>query len=305
MRFLGLVGLSCLLGMACGDDSGGTDSGMVDGGADTSTPDTSTPDTSTPDTSTGDTGGDTTDAGEDRNECDPFAAASECDASEKCTVVLDIDPEGAVIDVFFGCIDGAMRVGEGIPCALNVDATPEDSSDDVRGDNCDEGLFCTRFGNPPGDSFNRCKPMCDGDTTDCGDNGYCLGLNSEPFFGTCKTAEGCDPVLQDCTNDRGCFVFGTTGGDVVGDCWAVDPMEGSDGEVGSDCEFFDQCLPGGSCDGETCLAFCEGQVNPDGGMPPDAGMATCGAGLLCQLLEPPEGGEFLTPSPVGICAPPE
>ncbi len=307
MRLLGLVALSCLLGVAgCGDDDGGTDDAGVDSGRDTSTPDTSTPDTSMPDTATPDTGmGDAgDDAAVDRSNCNPFAATSDCEADQKCTVVLDIDPEGAVTDVYFGCVDGSMRVGEGVPCALNVDATPDDDEDDARGDNCDEGLFCTRFGNDPGDSFNRCKPMCDGETSDCGDNGYCLGLNGDPFFGTCNTAEDCDPVMQDCDGDEACYVFGTTGGDVVGDCWPVEPMEGSDGEIGSACEFFNECVAGGSCSGDTCLAFCQGEVNPDGGMPPDAGMSTCGDGLLCQLLEAPEGGMFLTPSPVGICAPP-
>ena len=102
-------------------------------------------------------------------------------------------------------------------------------------------------------------------------------------------------------------------------------MEGSDGMPGSSCEFFDECAPGSSCraisDTErACLTFCAPEATVDGGVPdagadggaasdagvlPDAGAPTgCMAPDECVLLEPGEGGMFLTPAPVGICAPP-
>ncbi|MEM9074002.1 MAG: hypothetical protein AAGE52_36255 [Myxococcota bacterium] len=322
MRLVGIgLSLALLVSVGCGDDDGGsadtgagTDGGGgVDTGVDTGTP--------------VDTGVDAGfDAGEDagvRDECDPFAEPSGCGDGLKCNVVLDIDEEGGVTDVFFGCIDDSSRVGAGVPCSLSVDATPDDDTDDVRGDTCDEGLFCTRFGNDPGDSFLRCKTMCDGETTECGERSYCLGLNGDPFFGTCIESDGCDPVAQDCTGDRACYVFGSTAGNVVGDCYEVDPMDGSDGAIGSACEFFDQCAPGGRCTqvSETaaeCFAFCEAMPAMDGGVADagaDAAVADAGADAgtppmgctapdECIALEPDEGGSVLTPTPVGICAEP-
>lgn len=330
MRSIGLGVLGLIVALAgCGDDDGGMDAGGRDAGRDTGT-DSARPDAARPDTgSAGDAGSDagTGDAGT-TGECDPFADPSGCEEGSKCSVVLDVDPDGNVVDVFFGCVDASRSGAEGVPCGFSVDATPDDDTDDRLADTCAEGLFCTSFGNDPGDSVRRCRRICDGETTDCGDRGYCLGLNGDPFFGGCITSDGCDPVAQDCTDDRACYLFATTGGDLVGDCWEWMPMEGSDGMPGNACEFFDQCAPGASCrpisdTARACLSFCEAAAPVDGGVDAgaDAGAASdagagadagadagassgCTAPDECLLLEPAEGGMSLTPVPVGVCAPP-
>ena len=259
-----LVTLVALSGFACGDDDGTVDTGpgdalVLDTGRDVNVPDTPMP---------RDVG---TDAGP-TYECSPFTSGG-CAEGLKCSVVIDqTDPDD--ITVRYACVSAAMSRPAGAPCAFSVDATPGDASDTAIADTCAEGLFCSNQNGTPAIP-RRCEELCLGGTDDlCSVEGsYCLLANSEPPFGVCRASADCDPVLQTgCGMGEGCIVLANDSGDLIGDCFAFEPMEGSTGEVGSRCQFIDQCLPGGTCLGEgedrRCLQLCDASDSTKGG---DAG----------------------------------
>ena len=328
MRFLRITLIASLaLGLACGDDdggdvdAGGTDAGGVDAGGGT---DSGTDSGMPPMDAGGEDAG--TDAGT-AQECDPFEADS-CGDGAKCAVALEADEAGDIVDVYFACVEGDRFKGEGVLCSFNQDVTPDDTTDDVIADDCQQGFFCTSANRPGPAPLAVCQRMCDGETTDCGEDGICLGANSDPFFGFCQTASNCDPVYQTgCDEGQACYVLGATNGDLVADCFDWEPAEGEDGMEGSACEFLDQCAPGLSCrptsdTGGACFSFCEvpgeetdaGTAPPDAGALPDAGTpedggvafsGECGMDLECLPLEPGDMAEVRTPTMPGICVTPE
>ncbi len=257
-----LVAFVALTGLACGDDdttvdTGPEDASGVDIGRDVDVPDTPM---------ARDTGTDTGPV----FECSPFTSGS-CDAGRKCSVVIDrTDPDDVTIR--YACVSAAMTRPAGAPCSFSVDATPDDRADDAIADTCAEGLFCDASSGTA--AIPRvCAPLCLLPDTTCGDGTYCLLANSEPPFGLCNAIAGCDPVLQTgCGAGQSCIVLANDGGDIIGDCFDFEPMEGSTGEVGTRCQFIDQCLPGGFCAGEgedrRCLQLCDASDSTKGG---DAG----------------------------------
>lgn len=275
-----------LAGVGCGDDDGMTgdeDTGPMelDGGPRDAGP------------RPPDTGPRPRDAGPPP-QCDPYTPGS-CPEGEKCSVVLEVnpDPEG-MNDLFFACVPiprGGART-EGQFCnRFAEDATPEESSDDQRTDACEQGLFCWY---QPGGMLSTCQRLCGDETTPgCPVEQWCNILSAPdemapdfPLFGVCDPADNCDPVYQTgCRGGEACYLIGNTTGDFVSECFEFVPLEMMTGEVGETCMFINNCRPGAQCfpdfypDGgmsmeRTCHELCAAPTGM-GGMidagPPDAG----------------------------------
>lgn len=330
-----------LVAVGCGDDSGGTgDSGPADSAADTTTP---PPDTSVPDTSTPPPDSSVADAEPDAavpTGCDPYTADS-CGAEEKCSVAIAFDDAGDVSAITFECVPAGRDKGRAAPCSLSRDVTPDDETDNIVTDDCQQGLFCFTSETA---SARVCRPLCDNDVAPCGDDQFCLGLNDEPFFGVCETADGCDPVFQTgCSGEDACYVIGASNGDLLGTCFAPSPAEGTTGAAGETCMFINSCQAGLGClpeiDGDggavgdsVCRPYCD--VDP--GSAPDGGVADgaagdaaagdaaagdaaagdaavtdagtppvftgeCPAADVCRAIEPGEGATVQTPTTPGVC----
>ncbi len=292
--------------VGCGDD----DTGAEDTGTDATVDTGPAPDTSLPDTSTPDTGGEDTSVPEDTNPpmetCDPFESGS-CDEG-KCTLAIARDGEGEFLEAFWACVDDTVAKAEGIPCGRPVDATPDDETDDVRADDCAEGLFC---GQVDGDSITRCIPMCDGESVTCDDGDYCGTANSEPFFGFCETPALCDPVYQvGCDEGDACYTLTNDDGDLISDCFEFSPPEGGTGAAGEECMFINNCMAGTRCtpmdstgDGEldtaTCVPFCLIGDPPDP-LPDSELDGSCD--MTCDPFElESDDNVVLTPSTPGLC----
>jgi len=309
-----LVGL--MLTAGCGDDSGNPDSG-----ADAAT-DASTDAARDATVDSGHASG-PTDAGVDAvadagtAACDPYTAGS-CPAGQKCSVVLAYAPDDTLDTISFGCVDADRAKGEAAPCSINRDATPDNLTANSIADDCQQGLFCYRSESAPGVSV--CRPMCDGSTTDCGNGRYCIGLNSDPYFGLCQMAEGCDPVFQTgCGGGEACYVIGATNGDLLGTCFSPStPDGGMPAAVGAPCMYLDSCQAGAGCFPEAlpdggfgdalCRSFC---TVGDAGMPDagsmDGGVAdagpftgSCAGSATCLAIEHGDAG-VLVPTVPGRC----
>ncbi|NOY93310.1 MAG: hypothetical protein GXP55_19155 [Deltaproteobacteria bacterium] len=278
-----VTGLISMTG--CGDDSGGSDSGMdattgmdssVDSGRDSGR------DGGMDATTDGSTDSGPADAG---SVCDPHTADS-CPSGEKCSVVLVFGPapDNTLENITFGCVDDTRAKGERAPCSRNRDATPDNTDDNTVSDDCQQGLFCFTAETA---SANVCRPLCSGGTIDCGEGKFCLGLNSEPAFGVCQTAQGCDPVFQTgCTAGKACYTIGATNGDLLGACFVPSAQDGGVPGPGEACRSLDGCQAGSGCfpeelpDGgfgdSLCRSFCT-TASFDAGVPTDAGSADAGS----------------------------
>ncbi len=278
-----VTGLISMTG--CGDDSGGSDSGTdATTGMDSSVD-------SGPDSGR-DAGMDaTTDGGADSGPadagatCDPYTADS-CPSGQKCSVVLVYGPEpdNTLENITFGCVDDTRARGELAPCSITRDVTPDNTADNTVADNCQQGLFCFTSETS---SVRVCRPLCSGGSVDCGEGKFCLGLNNEPPFGVCQTAEGCDPVFQTgCTTGKACYTIGATNGDLLGACFTPSARDAGIASPGEACSFLDSCQRGSGCfpeelpDGgfgdSLCRSFCT-TASLDAGVPTDAGSMDAGS----------------------------
>jgi len=306
MSWKACLGVACAVGLlGCGDDDEApppTDGGppiAIDTG-------TGTPDGGRMDAGRRDSG---MDAGSGPAECSPFVEGV-CGEGLKCSVIIDVrGPDD--VDVRYGCVSAEVARAEGIVCSRGIDATPKDSSDEVFTDNCHEGLFC--WEDPARVGINTCQRLCGEEGVDCADTSFCLTLNSDPPFGVCTPTSGCDPVYQvGCTTGQGCYVVGSTTGNLLGTCFDFAPQDGGTGMAGEACRFIDSCQPGTQCfvdfypDGgtgtmPTCHTLCNAG-DPDAGAPPDAGSAgICTGTLMCAALPLEMGGMVRTPTPPGSC----
>lgn len=293
-----LVAVSAVV-VGCSEDKKGTaipDGGVRDVGG--STTDTGLVRDTGPRTDAGVDAG-----GTDRNECDPFTAGS-CDASEKCSVVIDRTDEEN-IQVFFGCVSNAGAKGEGVICSGGRDATPADEDDSVSTDDCRQGLFCWDV---EGESVNRCQGLCgDGAGTGCGVESYCEGLNSEPAFGVCKEGDNCDVVAQTgCEGEDGCYLIANDTPEWISSCFPFNAPDGGTGAAGEECTSINVCAPGTLCqvdrvDGGTS-AHCRAVCNPVGA-DMDAGVP-CAAETACEAVSTlSDGGVIRAPGTPGVCWP--
>ncbi len=307
-----LSALALLGAAACGDDSSGGDA-STDTGADTTTPDTGSPDTGTMDSSMMDSSMMDSSVTLPVTECDPFG--DDCAEGEKCQFVIWNPDAAAGTDntVFYGCVpDSTGTKSAGIICDRQVEVTPDNPDDVFFVSDCAQGLFCWTTLD---DGFERCRPMCGTDTApDCTEGTeFCLTLNGDPFLGTCNPLSDCDPVVQSgCDTAEGCYVVGTTQGDLGARCFD-EPTADDAGTPppmrGEPCMFINGCTPGNSCSGEIladggtsdtalCREYCE--VVADGGMPVDGG--DCMGSEACVAIPiNADGGTSLLARPTGLC----
>jgi hypothetical protein len=306
------IALSLVTGLmfstGCGDDSGNSDSGVdattgmdssVDAGRDSGRD-------AGPDASPTDAGMDAApDAGAPG--CDPYTADS-CPTGQKCSVVLAFGPEpdNTLETITFGCVDGDRAKGNLAPCSISRDVTPDDTTDNTVADDCQQGLFCFTSETA---TARVCRPLCSGGTIDCGAGKFCLGLNNDPSFGVCQTAEGCDPVFQTgCATGEACYVIGATNGDLLGSCFTPSPQDGGVGAPGEPCRFLDACRAGAGCFPEAlpdggfgdslCRSFCSaGDAGVADAGAADAGAADAGATDAGSM----DGGVDAGPAFTGAC----
>ena len=298
-----------LMNVGCGDDDSGT---TEDSGTDTMmmAEDTGTMgDTSVPEDTTV---SEDTSMPEDTtpppvmDACDPFASGT-CDEG-KCSLAISRDDEGTFIEAYWACVDDSVAKDEGIPCARSIDATPDDSADNSRADDCAEGLFCSRA---DGEMIDRCRAMCDGEAVTCADGDYCGTANSEPFFGFCETPALCDPVYQiGCDEGDACYTLTNDDGDLISDCFEFSPPDDGTGAAGEECMFINNCAAGTRCtpmdttgdgmlDTATCVPFCLIGDAPDP-LPDSELDGSCD--MTCEPFElDSEDNVVLTPSTPGLC----
>jgi hypothetical protein len=170
------------------------------------------------------------------NTCDP--ASQDCPEGEKCT--------GYVVEQGYCCVDankcvpviGSKQVGD--PCTRTSD-----------NDDCDEGLFCmTKTSGSTGEGV--CLAFCDVATQDCSEDGLpdaaCVSFN-DGVLPLCQ--DDCDPLLQDCDGELGCYGVGTQG--FVCSLPGYDDGLGNDGDM---CYTIQSCKPGLQCTATEVLDGC-------------------------------------------------
>jgi len=300
---------AALVWTGCGDDDGG--GGGTDAGPEE--------DSGSGETDAGtemDAGGGGMDAGMDAGgpdqpltECDPFAEDTGCADDEKCSVAI-YPIDDMTNAVMFGCVPRSLgEKGADVLCGrFGSDATPDDTTDMVRTDDCAEGTFCWIDG-----ALNRCQPLCGDDRVECETSEYCGILNSEPRFGTCQLADDCDPVYQTgCDSDEGCYLVSNTMGDLLGSCFEFGPPDGGTGAPGDDCMFINDCAPGSQCFPEyfpdggaseavSCKTLCNSDTTVDGGVPTDGGPSgECETADTCTAI-PLDEGSAMVLTPPGVC----
>jgi len=200
-------------------------------------------------------------------ECDPVAQ-SDCLQAEKCAfVVLDVDP-------FSGetrCVsEGSEQKGD--PC------TSGEPGDDGF-DNCQGGLQCVA---------GQCEEICNESPDSCGESESCqafAGLFADrPGVGVCQFS--CDPLMQNCPSEQGCYLSLSTGETLCADPATMNTQGGACGPMMGD-EFLNGCEIGYGCmlpndpinfTALVCAFFCD----PDGGSPSCADGP--GAGFDCRRI---------------------
>jgi hypothetical protein len=247
-----LLSLGLLLPLGCaketidpnaeeGEESEADTSATTDGGNEQADTNSTTMETGDGDPGDGDGDGGTTGFvpevdGLIANTCDP--AEQDCPEGDKCT--------GYVVEQGSCCVDANKCVpvignGQlGDPCVRTED-----------NDDCAEGLFCmTVTSGSTGDG--RCLAFCDVATQDCHEDGLpdaqCIAFN-DGTLPLCQ--DSCDPLLQDCSGDLGCYGVGDQG--FVCSVPGYEPGLGNDGDM---CYTIQSCKPGLGCTAAEVLSDC-------------------------------------------------
>ncbi|MEM7159571.1 MAG: hypothetical protein AAF799_42420 [Myxococcota bacterium] len=211
--------------------------------------------------------------------------------SEETSPTLDEetgkDPMGGQCDMFAqDCNEGEKCV----PWSENADLVPDDirccpiSQPEVQAgdicvvdgyfgscmDNCTPGTICLDI---DGDGEGVCQEMCGGEP----DNPECEnGIDDECFVyygGVPLCFAKCDPLLQDCPSDKGCYPDAIAEG---GTGFLCMPTVG-DNPLGGYCWLLSNCNPGMICATPDLLPNCFGGAG-------DAGCCTD----LCDITESPD-----------------
>lgn len=170
------------------------------------------------------------------NTCDP--AEQDCPDGEKCT--------GYVVEQGACCVDANKCV----PVIGNQQLNdPCERSED--NDDCDVGLFCmTKTSGSTGAGV--CRAFCHVGDQDCAEDGLpdatCFSFN-DGTLPLCQ--EACDPILQDCADNLGCYGVGTQG--FVCSVPGFDDGLGADGDM---CYTIQSCQPGLGCTAGEALSDC-------------------------------------------------
>ncbi len=216
--------------------------------------------------------------------CDPYT--QDCPDGQKCTSSNAMAGDFWNINI---CIEVMGNQTEGSSCTVLGDE-PGGGIDD-----CDVGLICL-FADEEGMN-GTCTAFCTGDP----DNGMCEGAKAfcvpanDGFLPICLNS--CDPLLQDCPFDHGCYGDSEDGSFL---CFKPDPKEG--GMDNDNCAFDNACLPGFQCLPPEVVAECEqgfdGCCNPFCALDGDSSECNLNAGEVCSAF-------YMEDNPpwdnVGIC----
>lgn len=179
-------------------------------------------------------------------DCEPVAQTG-CSAGQKCSqVTLSAEPEPPLET---RCVQAGTQA--------KFETCSHGDPGDSGFDDCEAGLIC--FG-------GACQEICSADPDSCPADATCQEgpgiFPDRPGTGLCLVQ--CDPLVQNCPEDSGCFVT-LAGGDRI----CAEPNLGQ--EQGSACMFANDCETGHGCllirseldSALTCAFFC----NPAGGSP--------------------------------------
>lgn len=244
----------------------------------TSTTTTTTTDPTTS-TTTDETTTGTTDPTGQVDDCDPQFDDS-CPEGQKCTSY------GVMPGDFWNGNKCVPIMGDDLPGEECMILTPGDVPSGV--DTCDLGAICLFA------EMGLCYEFCDENDQCNSIPGYCVQAN-DGFLPVCLYK--CDPLLQDCPANQGCYRDTENNGFVC-----ADPDTGMSNGMDDDiCEYDNQCLPGfnclpaavvANCDQMSmgcCAPFCDTTMGP--------GQCADGEECVAALSDPPP--EYMT---VGLCA---
>jgi hypothetical protein len=168
-------------------------------------------------------------------------AASAC-AAGACNLR---DAEGCGVTETCQLVGGGDDGGAPEPQCVPRGAGAEGDSCDASED-CDRGLDCTSYGDA-----GVCRRYCCElhASSECPPAQACklalLDANDDPTgVALCDACDDCDPIHQTgCGGEQGCYVLPDSSGAA---CTLCLPSPGSGGP-GADCDFADDCAPGGGC----------------------------------------------------------
>lgn len=299
-------GLSALVGallvVGCGDDkmetatesptTTATTGDATGTGTTTDQPTTTVEPTTTGTTEADPTTTDDTTTGTPGVMCNP--AAQDCPDGQKCTAYQSTPTPGWDANQ---CVpEPANGGGVGDPCQIDMGESVFSGLD-----NCAEGNICLNFDFDTG-LGGACVEFCDTEgkcLETAGGNAVCVEGSNMGVLPICLPA--CDPLLQDCPDDQGCYGDPSLDGFI---CFSPDTGMG-DGTDNAPCEFTNACAPGFSCQDaatvEGCdanaIACCTPFCSVSGGDAACAPMEDC---VPFYPSNPPAGLED-----VGVCAIPQ
>lgn len=218
-------------------------------------------------------------------ECDLFA--QDCPRLEKC-MPWAIDGGGTWDGT--RCSPIFARSGQaGESCTVEASTT-------YGIDNCGIGLMC--WGVDPETLAGTCIPICTGSPgfPVCEDPDTTCMVGNAGAIALCLPT--CQPLMQDCPSDEGCFAMGS-------DFVCVPDASGGNGGHGAPCEFVNACEPGQLCLSAAahsacpavgcCSSLCDlSAMEPDGGCVLHDAAQTCVPFYF-------EGRAPLGSEDVGIC----
>lgn len=211
-------------------------------------------------------------------ECSPYE--QDCPRGEKCAAWAD---DGGDVWNSTRCIpvEGDGQVHD--RCSADGETSGVDD--------CDVAIMCWNLGPM---QQGECIGLCTGTLDDpgCSDPDYTCARIVPGVLDLCLPT--CDPLLQDCSMDQGCY----PAGDDSFVCYRSDPIFG--GAFGDPCELTHHCSSGLLCIPPDFVPSCDGDVGCCTSYCDVLGGDLCSMGLQCAALFP-EGQAPPELEHVGIC----